>query len=145
MCIRDRPRRAQAGLRISVVQRAEHRARRIDRPVGRPQALHPATLLVDQHGGIGIAHRVSQLNHKFRDLCRTFNISLEQNEAPGLLLTQKRELVSGKDEPGDTGDEGARGHALGDSPHRAPGSRKRRLIPLDDALSAGGFQAAAEL
>src|SRR6266852_3591080 len=27
----------------------------------------------------------------------------------------------------------------------APGSRKRPLIPLDDALSAGGFQVAAEL
>src|SRR5882757_3542173 len=31
------------------------------------------------------------------------------------------------------------------SPRAAPGSRKRPLIPLDDALSAGGFQVAAEL
>src|SRR5450631_883452 len=30
-------------------------------------------------------------------------------------------------------------------PLTAPGSRKRPLIPLDDALSAGGFQIAAEL
>src|SRR3954468_7703240 len=30
-------------------------------------------------------------------------------------------------------------------PLTAPGSRKRPLIPLDDALSAGGFQVAAEL
>src|SRR4051794_14952615 len=29
-------------------------------------------------------------------------------------------------------------------PLTAPGSRKRPLIPLDDALSAGGFQIAAE-
>src|SRR3984885_12208567 len=31
------------------------------------------------------------------------------------------------------------------SPLTAQGSRKRPLIPLDDALSAGGFQVAAEL
>src|SRR5882757_4457605 len=29
-------------------------------------------------------------------------------------------------------------------PLMAPGSRKRPLIPLDDALAAGGFQTAAE-
>src|SRR6202022_2396211 len=31
------------------------------------------------------------------------------------------------------------------TPPGPQGSRKRRLIPLDDALSAGAFQAAAEL
>src|SRR5882757_2714748 len=31
------------------------------------------------------------------------------------------------------------------SPRSAAGSRKRPLIPLDDALSAGGFQIAAHL
>src|SRR5713226_6091803 len=31
------------------------------------------------------------------------------------------------------------------SPRAAPGSRKRPLIPEDDALPAGGFQAAAKL
>src|ERR1700712_3520758 len=38
-----------------------------------------------------------------------------------------------------------RGYSWGPiRPLTAPGSRKRPLIPLDDALSAGGFQIAAE-
>ena len=40
---------------IDVVERAEHRAGRIDRPVRRPQPLHPAAFLVDQDRRVGFA------------------------------------------------------------------------------------------
>jgi hypothetical protein len=52
--VRDQPRAQsrcrQAQSRIDVVQRAEYRAGRVHRPVRRPQPLHPAAFLVDQHG-----------------------------------------------------------------------------------------------
>ena len=71
------PRRLQAQRGIDVVQRAEHRARRIDRPMRRPEPLHPAALLVDQDRRIGLAERLPQFPNKLSDLSRRFDIPLE--------------------------------------------------------------------
>ena len=49
---RAEPRRREPGLRIAVVDPAIGRAGRIGRPVRRPEALHPAALLIDQDGRI---------------------------------------------------------------------------------------------
>ena len=68
--------------RIDVVERAEHRAGRIDRPVRRAEALHPAALLVDQDRRVRLAERLAQFANKLSDLRRRFDIPLEQDEAP---------------------------------------------------------------
>ncbi len=62
---------------VDIVERAEHGARRIDRPVRRAEALDPAALLVDQDRRIGLANGAAQLLNKPSDLRGRLDIPLE--------------------------------------------------------------------
>ena len=74
---RRQPRGFKAKRRLDVIERAEHRAGRIGRPVRRTEALHPAALLVDQHDGIEIACAPAQFFNQSSDLCGIVDVAFE--------------------------------------------------------------------
>ena len=82
-------RRPQAEGAIPGIEAGINRAGGIGGPMGRPQPLHPAALLIDQHRGVApTANRpkfVSQRVH----LCGIDDIALEQDEAPRRGLAQE--------------------------------------------------------
>src|SRR6185437_8469753 len=137
-------RRVEAQRRINVIEPAKQRAGRIDRPMRRAEALHAPTLLVDQHGRIRLAYARPQLLDERSDLPRAFDIPLEQNETPGPLRRDKGAFGLAELGSGNAGDERL-GHDRRISPLPIRGSRKRQLIPLDEALPAGTLEVAAEL
>ena len=70
-------------------------ARRIVRPMRRPQPLHAAALLIDQHRRV-----ISDGRAKFRDETAHFigrsNITREKNEPPRLRVAQERALLAAR-------------------------------------------------
>ena len=104
------PRRRKTKHRIDIVQRAKHRSRRVDRPMRRSEALHPAALLVDQDRSLRITNRGPQFDNKLSDLSRSFNISFEEDKSPWALATDKLALGGAQFQSGDSRDEGPRAH-----------------------------------
>ena len=79
---RSSRRRGKPERRVDVVEPAEHRSGRIDRPVRRAEALHPAALLVDQDRRIRSPDASRNSRTRCSYLRRRFDIPLEQNKAP---------------------------------------------------------------
>src|SRR5882724_9684236 len=81
-------------------------------------------------------------------LCRRLDISLEKDKSPRPFDADEFALIGAQFRSGYACDECPRVHAgrlARGWPEGQHGSRKRPLIPLDDALPAGSLQAAAEL
>ena len=125
----DQPAPRRAAARPSpgsmIVQRADTPRRRVDRPMRRAEALHPAALLIDQDRGIGLPTR-SRIPPTSRATCAgDVDVALEQDEAPRPLRAEKRALFGGQCRAGYAGDECA--WLMGPiSPRPAQGQGNRR-------------------
>ncbi|MNV77985.1 hypothetical protein D3C71_1714500 [compost metagenome] len=76
------------------------RSRRVLGPVRRAEALHPTAFLIDQDGGVGAPHAVAQIVNQRLHLGLGVHVAAEQDEAPGLGLSEegallRRQLVAG--------------------------------------------------
>mgnify|MGYP001586967502 CR=1 FL=1 len=69
----------------TVIKLAVARSRRIGRPMRRPEPLHPAALLVHQHGRFP-ANDITERTNECLYLGRRAHISLEDDQAPRLGL-----------------------------------------------------------
>jgi hypothetical protein len=76
----------------------------------RAEALHPATLLIDQDRRIALAEFPAQFANKPSDLRRRLDIPFEQDEAPGPLRADELTLGGAQLRSGYARDESPRGH-----------------------------------
>ncbi len=76
-------------MRIVQIGRREHRCRRPVRPMGRPEALHPPTFLVDKHRRRVVADGGAQVAHQGADLIRGVDVAREQDEAERIGVLEK--------------------------------------------------------
>jgi len=100
----------KAQSRVDVIQRAKGGSGRVDRPMRRPQPLHPPAFLVDQDRGIRVFCQVLEFANKIRYLGRRLNIALEQDKAPGPLVADEFALGRVKSKPRYARDECAAAH-----------------------------------
>ena len=90
---------------IPVVQRAIGRARRITRPMRRPEALDAAAFLVDQDRRLA-AYDGAKFLYQPAQSVRLSDVTLEQDEAPRLRLLEELPLSGREFGPSQSGDEG---------------------------------------
>ncbi len=125
---RDQP-RAQAGTRkgrrrIDVVEAAIGGSGRVDGPVGRPEPLHTAALLVNQNRHLVAADAGTGFADQPDHLLRGLDITLEEDQAPGGGVAQKSPLFRRQGRTGQAGNEGTR-HGRGLDRARRKGQAAR--------------------
>ena len=87
---RPEPRGFEARRPVVVVEPSVVGTRRIARPMRRPEPLHAAALLIDQHRRIGPADRRAELSDQPANLLGRRDVALEDDQPPGRSLTQER-------------------------------------------------------
>ena len=99
-CSRDRSQVARTPTSgIGAIERAQSGARRIVRRDRRPQPLHAAALLVDEHRRAGSADAVAHRGDQIAHLVWLADIAGEQDEAPWPLVLVEGDLVGAQDLP----------------------------------------------
>ena len=88
----------------------DRRGGRIGAPVRRRHPLHPAALLIDQHGRVGAADAVAERSRQRAQLLAVGDVALEQDQAPGILPAQEGAFLVIEREAGAAADEGL-GHS----------------------------------
>ena len=73
----------------------------------RPEALHAAALLVDQHRRRRRGRRRRGSRRQRAQLLAALDVALEQDQAPGIGVANERALVVGEARPEAAADEGA--------------------------------------
>ena len=73
----------------------------------RPEALHPATFLIDEHRCVLAADRGAEIRRQRLELLRRFAIPPEQDQAPGLCAGKEPPFAGAERGSGTTGNEGS--------------------------------------
>ncbi len=134
---RHQPGGAQTLLAVLLVERADGGGIRIGRHERRADALHAASLLIDQHGGIRPADAVAHGGDEIGDLRCFADVPAEENEAPGPLIAEEGDLVFGEGQAFAAGDESFR-FAHDETTGKAMSARLGKGRRPAPAFNAGG-------
>jgi hypothetical protein len=115
--LRDQPGPGEGSLSpqigIDLVESSIAAHRRHGAPMRRPQSLHTAAFLVDQHEHLVALDRILEGGNQRPDLLRRLTITCEKNEPTGAGGGKETPLGVAEDEPRTSRDEGFEVHDAG--------------------------------